>query len=132
MHLTRRLPFVVVLGVCLSMIPIVLTVSGTARQPPGVTLEPPEYTPTSSPVREPDRHSVTVKVHAMVPQNVKVSDPAQGTVRATVMAINGQINQLKVYTHEGQMFLLFLEPEFLAGMRVGDQFTLQVAQGSAL
>jgi len=132
MHLTRRLSLAVALGVCLSMTPVVLSVSGTARQPPSATLRAPEDTPTASPVRELDSPSVTVKVRAMVPQNVKVSDPAQGTVRATVMAINGQTNQVKVYTHEGQMFRLFLEPESLAGIRVGDQFTLQVAQQLAL
>jgi hypothetical protein len=128
MHLMRRLSLVVALGVCLSMNPVVPAGSGTARQPPSAMLGAPEDTPTTSYVRELDSPSATVKVRALVPQNVKVSDPAQGTVRATVMAINGQINQVKVYTHEGQMFLLFLEPESLPGIRVGDQFTLQVAQ----
>jgi len=128
MHLTRRLPLAVALVVCLTMILIVLVVGGISRQPPSATLGALEDTPNTSHVRELDSPSVTLKVRAMVPQNVKVSDPAQGTVRATVMAIKEQINQVKVYTHEGQMFLLFLAPESLASIRVGDQFTLQVAQ----
>ena len=128
MHLTRRIPLVVALGVCLSMTSIVLVTNGIAGQSPSATLVPPEDTPTTSHVRELDSRNVTVKVRAMVPENVKVSDPAQGTVRATVMAIDGQTNQVKVHTHEGQQLILFLAPESLAGMRVGDQFTLQVAQ----
>jgi hypothetical protein len=128
MHLRRRLPLIVALGVCLSLAPTVLTVSGTTRYPLGATFGLSEDTPTTSSVRELESDSATVKVRAMVPHNLKVSDPVQGTVRATVMAINGQINQVKIYTHEGQMFLLFMEPQSLARMRVGEQFTLQVAQ----
>jgi len=128
MHLTHRLPHVMAFVVFLTMILMVFVVGGISRQPPSATPGALEATPHTSHVRELDSPSVTVEVRAMVPQNVKLSDPAQGTVRATVMAIKGQINQVKVYTHEGQMFLLFLAPESLAGIRVGDQFTLQVAQ----
>ncbi len=63
--------------------------------------------------------------------HVTVSDPAQGTVLVTVMAINGQTDQVTVRTHEGQLLVLHRLPESLAGLQVGDQFTLEVPQRAA-
>jgi len=131
MHPTRRVPLVMALGVCLSVTPIVLTAISPAGQPPSAPLVAPQEMPTTSHVQELKGDIVTVHVHAMVPENVKVSDPAQGTVQATVMAIDRQINQVKVQTHEGQRLVLYLAPESLAGIRVGHYIILQVAQRSA-
>jgi len=47
---------------------------------------------------------------------------------ATVMAIDGQTNQARVRTQEGQTLVLNLSPEAVMGMRVGDRFTLSIAQ----
>jgi hypothetical protein len=129
MHPTRRIPLVMALGVCLSVIPIVFTAISSAGQHPSAPLVAPQEMPTTSHVQELKGDIVTV--HAMVPENIKVSDPAQGTVQATVMAIDRQINQAKVQTHEGQRLVLYLAPESLAGMRVGHYIMLQVAQRSA-
>lgn len=130
MHPTRYLLLVVALGVSVSLTTIGRTASGTVGQSRSATLVPLEDLSTTSHVRKLDGPSVTVKVRAMVPENVKVSDPDQGTVRATVMAIDGQTNRVKIHTHEGQLLTLFLASESVAGMRVGDQFILQVAQRS--
>jgi hypothetical protein len=65
-----------------------------------------------------------------VPDKAKLSDPAEGTVPATVLAIDEEINQVKVQTVEGQRLMLFLEPASLARLQVGTLCLLQVANGS--
>jgi hypothetical protein len=73
---------------------------------------------------------VILRVRALVPDKVKLSDPAQGTVRATVLAINEAINQITVQTDEEQRLMLFLDPASLARLHVGAPCLLQVANGS--
>jgi hypothetical protein len=68
-------------------------------------------------------------VRALVPDKVKLSDPAQGTVQATVLAIDEAINQIKVQTDAGQRLMLFLPPESLARLQVGTPCLLQVTNG---
>lgn len=130
MHAMLRISLVVALGIFISMTPIVLAASAPVRQPPSATPVPPHDTPTTPHMRESHGPLVTVKVRALVPDKVKVSDPAQGTVRATVLAIDRAINQVTVQTHEGQRLSLYLTPASLAGMQVGQQYILQVAQRS--
>jgi hypothetical protein len=81
---------------------------------------------------EQDGHGpiVIVRVRALVPEKVKLSDLAQGTARATVLAIDEELNQLKVQTAEGQQLMLFFPPDALAHLRVGTPCLLQVAQRS--
>ena len=73
---------------------------------------------------------VTLRVRALVPEKVKLSDTTQGTVQATVLAIDEEINQMKVQTDEGQRLMLFLDPASLARLHVGAPCLLQVANGS--
>jgi hypothetical protein len=73
---------------------------------------------------------VVLRVRALVPEKVTLSDPAQGTVRATVLAIDEEINQIKVQTEEGQRLMLFLPPESRARLHVGAPCLLQVVNGS--
>lgn len=114
----------------LSMAPLALATNDTASQPASATLASPQDTTTTYNVRDMDGRIVTVEVPAMGSPAVKVSDPAQRTVQATVRAVDGATNQVTVQTQEGQMLILQLSSESLRGMRVGDQFTLQVAQRS--
>jgi len=51
-------------------------------------------------------------------------------VRATVLAIDAEINQVKVQTDEGQRLGLFLPPESPARLRLGTRCVLQVARQS--
>ena len=51
-------------------------------------------------------------------------------MRATVLAIDAEINQVKVQTDEGQRLGLFLPPESLARLRLGTRCLLQVARQS--
>jgi hypothetical protein len=66
----------------------------------------------------------------LVPEKVKLSDPIQGTVRATVLAIDEEINQITVQTDEGQRLMLFLDPASLARLHIGAPCLLQVANGA--
>ena len=65
-----------------------------------------------------------------MPEKVKLSDPTQGTVRATVLAIDAEIHQITVQTDEGQRLMLFLPPESLARLRLGAPCLLQVTNRS--
>jgi hypothetical protein len=51
-------------------------------------------------------------------------------VRATVLAIDEELNQIKVQTEAGQRLMLFLPPESLAHLRVGAPCLLQVTNRS--
>jgi hypothetical protein len=73
---------------------------------------------------------VILRVRALVPEKVKLSDPAQGTVRATVLAIDEALNQITVQTDEGQRLMLFLDPASFARLHVGAPCLLQVANRS--
>ena len=72
----------------------------------------------------------SLRVRALVPDKVTLSDLAQRTVRATVLAIDAESNQVKVQTDEGQRLGLFLPPETLAHLRLGTRCLLQVARES--
>jgi len=86
----------------------------------------------STPLRAPEQPGpiVLLRVRALVPEKIKLSDPAQGIVRATVLALDEEINQITVQTDEGQRLMLFLPPASLARLRIGAPFLLQVANGA--
>jgi hypothetical protein len=86
----------------------------------------------STPLQGQDRHGplVILRVRALVPEKVKLSDPTQGTVQATVLAIDEEITQVTVQTEAGQRLILFLDPTSLTSMRVGAPCLLQVTNGS--
>jgi hypothetical protein len=87
-------------------------------------------TATSPPLQEQDGPLLLLRVRALAPDKVKLSDPAQRTVRATVLAIDTESKQVKVQTDEGQRLGLFLPPETLAHLRLGTRCVLQVARQS--
>ena len=119
MSAIHRILFVVALSLVVSMMPIGLAVSAPAGQ-----------TSTRPPHQDQHGSRVILRVRALVPEKVKLSDPAQGTVQATVLAIDEEINQMKVQTDEGQRLMLFLDPASLARLHVGAPCLLQVANGA--
>jgi hypothetical protein len=130
MHAIRHIPLVIAVSLVVSMMPIGLAGRTPAGQPSRASAGP--LSETSTPLREQDRPGplVILRVRALVPEKVTLSDPAQGTVRARVVAIDEEINQITVQTDAGQRLMLFLEPVSLARLHVGTLCLLQVTNGS--
>ena len=130
MHTIRHIPFVVALSIVVEYdagrsgheCPCGATIQHTSRP----------LLDTSTHPREQDRPGpiITLRVRALVPEKVKLSDTTQRTVQATVLAIDEEMNQVKVQTEEGQRLTLFLDPASLAHLHVGAPCLLQVAHGS--
>ena len=130
MHAIHRIPFVVALLIIVSLTPLGLPVRTPAGQPPSAPSGSLQSPSTPPPAQGQHGSLVILRVRALVPEKVKLSDPARGTVRATVLAIGAESNQIKVQTDEGQRFMLFLPPESLARLHVGAPCLLQVAHRS--
>jgi hypothetical protein len=130
MYAIRRIPFVLALSIVVSMTPIGLGTHAPAVQPCSALSG--HLHDTSTPLRGQDRQGplVVLRVRALVPEKVKLSDPTQGTVRATVLAIDEEINQITVQTDEGQRLMLFLPPASRARLHIGAPCLLQVANQS--
>jgi len=111
------------------MTPIGLATHAPAVQPSSMPSE--HLHDTSAPLRGQDRHGpiVRLRVRALVPEKVKLSDPAQATVRATVLAIDEEMKQITVQTDAGQRLMLFLDPASLARLYIGAPCLLQVTNG---
>ena len=69
--------------------------------------------------------TVTVQVPSQTAADIKDSD-AQGTVRATVSAVDTTTNRIKVHTSEGQTIVLEMAPPSLTSLQVGDPFLFTV------
>ncbi len=128
MHPRYRVLLVVAVAVCVWMTPLGFATGDPAELPRSAALGPPPDTPPLPHVWDQQGHIVLLRVRALVPEKVTVSDPAQGTVRATVLAMDAQLNKVTIQTHAEQQLILFLDPASFTGLRVGQQFLLQVAQ----
>ena len=125
MAASLRSIMVVVVGMVVSM--GVLGCRARGEPPASATLVAPQRTTTYH-VRDESGRMVAVTIPALGTQDVKVSDPAAGTVSATVLALDEPRRQAQVQTQKGQRLVLTLPPELLTRMRVGDRFLLQVVQ----
>ena len=130
MSVIRRIPFVLALSLVVPMVLFGLFASAPAVQSCSAPVE--SLLDPSAPHggRGQPGSIVILRVWALVPEKVTLSDPAQGTVGATVLAIDDEINQIKVQTEAGQRLMLFLPPESLARLHVGALCLLQVTNGS--
>jgi len=129
MHPKCRLVMVVAFSVLLGLAPYIWA-ANTPEPLASATVEAPASPPTTYHIRDMHDSMLTVEVPALGSPDLRVSDPVHGTVEATVMAIDGQTHQVRLRTQEGQTLMLHLPPEAFRGMRVGDQFTLSIAQRS--
>jgi len=120
-----RSTVVVVVGIVVSMVVLGCQARGPTEERPTATVVAPQRTTTYH-VRDESGRMIAVTVPALGAQDVKVSNPAEGTVPATVTALDTQHSQAQVQTQQGQRLVLTLPPELLARMRVGDRFLLQV------
>jgi hypothetical protein len=130
MSAIRHILFVVALSLVVSMTPSGRVVRAPAMQASNASAGPVHDTSTDHHGQERRDPLVRLRVRALVPEKVKLSDPTQGTVQATVLAIDEEINQITVHTDEGQRLTLFLHPESLAPLQVGTPCLLQVTNGS--
>ena len=125
-----RVAFVVALHLVVSMTPVGLAVRAPVVPSSSASSGP--LPDSSTHLRGQDRSGppVILRVRALVPDKVTLSDPTQGTVRATVLAVDEEINQIKVQTDAGQHLMLFLDPASLARLPIGAPCLLQVTNGS--
>ena len=70
---------------------------------------------------------VTVRVPSQSAADIRGKD-AEGTVQATVTAVDPVAHQVKVRTSEGQTIVLAMEPGSLAGLKVGDRFIFTIPE----
>src|SRR5262245_3598449 len=103
MHAIYRLVCIVVVSLSMSM-PSSSVAVQPSRTPAALRHESDRHTPG----QEQPSPLVLLRVRALVPDKVKLSDPAQRTVRATVLTIDEDLNQIKIQTVEGQQFTLYL------------------------
>jgi hypothetical protein len=130
MSVIHRIPLVLALSLVVSMSLFGLAASAPAVQPSSAPLESLHDPSAPQGGRDQPDPIVILRVRALVPEKVKLSDTTQGTVRATVLAIDEEINQIKVQTEAGQRLMLFLPPESLAHLHVGAPCLLQVTNHS--
>ena len=119
MHTIRRMLLLIALSLVVHLLPSELAVSAPAEPSSRGASALRHDTATSPPLQEQDGPRLLLRVQALVPDKIKLSDPTQRTVRATVLAIDEELNQVKVQTDEGQRLGLFLPPETLAHLRLG-------------
>src|SRR5215813_8983079 len=106
MHPKLRITLVVAFGLFIGVAPLALAASGTAGPLPSATVVSPANTATTYYIRDMGGRMLTVEVPPLASPDIRVSDPVEGTVAATVMAVDGQTNQVKVRTQEGQILVL--------------------------
>src|SRR5919201_2918078 len=97
-----RVPLAVTFGLWCGVAPVVWAASDTAQPFPRATIVAPDD-PTTT-YRIWDRHGrlLIIDMPPLGSPAIQVSDSTQGTVGATVLAIDGETNQVKVRTQEGQ------------------------------
>jgi hypothetical protein len=78
-----------------------------------------------------DGRVITTTVPAQSLTDIQTTNP-DGTVPATIVAIDMTANRMKAKTHAGQVLVLAVPHESLAGLQLGDTFTLAVPQQAAV
>ena len=126
MRSTRYLTWVLVLGILGMAGSFALAADQAAGQPSRVKIVAVEGAATSWQVEGMHGQTVTVDVPSQTLADIKLSDPAQGTVQGTVVALDGETNRVKVHTREGQLVVLEMPHDTIMKMRMGDTFTLVV------
>jgi hypothetical protein len=130
MSVIRRIPFVLALSLVVSTSLFGLAASTAAARSSSAPVESLRDPSAPHGGRDQPGSIIVLRVRALVPEKVTLSDPVQGTVHATVVAIDEDINQIKVQTGAGQRLMLFLPPESLAHLHVGAPCLLQVTNHS--
>jgi hypothetical protein len=125
MGLTSR----IILGVALCLLSLVPPLGRAAEQAvprlPTVRLVAVEGTSTTYRLKDYAGKVVMAIVPAQSSADIQGLS-ADSTVRATLAAVDGAANRVKVVTQAGQVLILEMTPEALKGMQIGDTFDLIV------
>jgi phage baseplate assembly protein gpV len=87
---------------------------------PSATIVAVEGASTTYHTRDWNGKRVTVRVPSQSVTDIKDKD-ADGTVRATITNVDTASQRVRVRTAEGQMIVLAMAPEALAGLKAGDR-----------
>jgi hypothetical protein len=96
---------------------------------PRATIESVEGASTTYRTRDWNGKPVTVRVPSQSAADIRGKD-AEGTVRATITAVDPATHRVRVRTTEGQTIVLTMAPEALAGLKTGDLFIFTVPETS--
>jgi len=96
---------------------------------PRATIESVEGASTTYHTRDWNGKPVTVRVPSQAVADIRGKD-TEGTVRATITAVDPVAHRVKVRTAEGQTIVLSLAPGALAGLKTGDLFIFTVPEAS--
>jgi hypothetical protein len=120
------------LGACLWVTTMVGCANRAApSQPtaPRAMIESVEGASTTYHTRDWNGKPVTVRVPSQSTAAIRGKD-AEGTVRATITAVDTATHRVRVRTSEGQTIVLSMTPEALAGLKTGDLFIFTVPEAS--
>ena len=118
------------LGACLWVITVVGCADRIAPPPaPRATIESVEGASTTYQTRDWNGKPVTVRVPSPSAAAIRGKD-AEGTVRATITAVDSATNRMRVRTAEGQTIVLSMAPDALAGLKPGDPVIFTVPEAS--
>ena len=129
-HLTSR-PFIG-MAAFLWVTTVVGCADRAAPPPPNApraTIESVEGASTTYHTRDWNGKPVTVRVPSQAAADIRGKDE-EGTVRATITAVDPVTNRVKVRTTEGQTVVLSMAPGALAGLKTGDLFIFTVPEAS--
>jgi hypothetical protein len=117
------------LGACLWVITVVGCADRTAPPPPAprATIESVEGASTTYQTRDWNGKPVTVRVPSPSAAAIRGKD-AEGTVRATITAVDSATNRVRVRTTEGQTIVLSMALDALAGLKPGDPIIFTVPE----
>jgi len=111
-----------------------VTLLGCAERPappqasaPSATIVSVEGASTTYHTRDWNGKPVTVRVPSQSVADIRGKD-TEGTVRATVTAVDPASHRVKVRTSEGQTIVLAMAPGSLAGLKPGDRFIFTIPE----
>jgi hypothetical protein len=124
-------PFPLVLTVAVLWAVILLGCADQAAPPqpsaPSAMIVSVEGASTTYHTRDWNGKPVTVRVPSQSVADIRGKD-AEGTVRATVTAVDPASHRVKVRTSEGQTIVLAMAPGSLAGLKAGDLFIFTIPE----
>jgi len=123
MGLTSRIIFGMALCLLSLALPLGRTAEQTAPRLPAVRLVAVEGASTTYRLKDYDGKVVMAIVPAQSSADIQGLS-TDGTVRATLAAVDGSTNRVKVVTQAGQVLILEMTPEAIKAMQIGDTFDL--------